>query len=231
MPVGLVILIIVSALIFLGLAHRVLDRLRLSDGGALAVIALILIGTFIPNISITDRVAVNIGGAIIPTALAVYLFIKAGTSGEKTRAVIASVVAGAAVFGLSKVLPAGPEENQFMNYYYLYAAIGGLTAYILGRSRRSAFIAGIMAIILSDMVQGVVNWYVGIPGKTVFGGAGAFDATIISGVFAVVLAEVVGEARERMQGGTAKKDMGFDKGEFSGGDGKRGKDRGNDDAE
>jgi hypothetical protein len=226
MPVGLIILIVVSALIFLGLAHRILDRLRLSDGGALIVIAAILIGTYIPDIPITDKIAVNIGGAIIPTALAVYLFIKAGTAKEKTRAVIASIVAGAVVYGLSKFLPAGPEENQFMNYYYLYAIIGGFTAYILGRSRRSAFIAGIMAIILSDLVQGIVNWYTGLPGRTVFGGAGAFDATVISGIFAVVLAEVVGEIRERMQGGTRKKNMEYSGGKFMNTDNKNREDEG-----
>jgi hypothetical protein len=214
MPVGLVILVFVSVLILLGVAHRVLDRLRLTDGGALAVIAAILVGTFIPDIGITENVAVNIGGALIPIALAVYLFIKAGTAKERTRAVVAAVAAGAAVYGLSKFLPAGPEENQFMNYNYLYALIGGGIAYLLGRSRRSAFIAGIMAIILSDLVQAVVNWYTGIPGRTVFGGAGAFDATIIAGVFAVVLAEVVGETREKMQGGTDRKDMAFEDGEF-----------------
>lgn len=214
MPVGLIILIVVSALVFFGVAHRVLDRLRLSDGVALAIIIAIIIGTFIPDIPITNRVAVNIGGAIIPLALAVYLFIKAGTAKEKTRAVVASIVAGAAVYAVSKILPTGPEENQFMNYYYLYAIIGGVVAYLLGRSRRSAFIAGIMAIVLSDLVQAVVNWYTGMAGKTVFGGAGAFDATIISGIFAVVLAEVVGEAREKMQGGTAKKDMEFEHGKF-----------------
>ncbi|MDD2573467.1 MAG: DUF1614 domain-containing protein [Bacillota bacterium] len=219
MPVGLVILVLVSVLVLLGVAHRVLDRLRLTDGGALAVIAAMLVGTFIPDIGITRNVAINVGGAIIPVALAVYLFIKAGTAKERTRAVVASIAAGAVVYGLSKFLPAGPEENQFMDYYYLYALIGGGIAYLLGRSRRSAFIAGIMAIVLSDLLQAVVNVYTGIPGRTVFGGAGAFDATVISGVFAVVLAEVVGETREKIQGGTDKKDMAFDKGEFVKNDG------------
>lgn len=214
MPVGLVILVLVSVLVLLGVAHRVLDRLRLTDGGALAVITAMLVGTFIPDIGITRNVAINVGGAIIPVALAVYLFIKAGTTKERTRAVVASIAAGAAVYGLSKFLPAGPEENQFMNYYYLYAIIGGGIAYLLGRSRRAAFIAGIMAIVLSDLVQAVVNGYTGSPGRTVFGGAGAFDATVIAGVFAVVLAEIVGETREKIQGGTEKKDMAFDKGEF-----------------
>ncbi len=214
MPVGLVILVLVSVLILLGVGHRVLDRLRLTDGGALAVIVAMLVGTFIPDIGINKNVSINVGGAIIPIALAVYLFIKAGTAEERTRAVVAAIASGAVVYGLSKVLPAGPEENQFMTYNYLYALIGGGIAYLLGRSRRAAFIAGIMAIILSDLAQALVNGFTKSPGKTVFGGAGAFDATVIAGIFAVVLAEVIGETREKLQGGTDKKDMVFDKGEF-----------------
>ena len=41
------------------------------------------------------------------------------------------------------------------------------------------------------------------------------DAVVISGLLAVLLAEVVGELRERLQGGTEKKHMRFDHGEFT----------------
>ena len=44
-PVGIIILIIVSILIYLGLAQRALDRMRLSDRGALVVIAAIILGS------------------------------------------------------------------------------------------------------------------------------------------------------------------------------------------
>ncbi|MDF2875733.1 MAG: hypothetical protein K0R22_2416, partial [Sporomusa sp.] len=41
----------------------------------------------------------------------------------------------------------------------------------------------------------------GIPGTTAIGGAGAFDVTIIAGIVAVMIAELVGETREKLQGG------------------------------
>jgi len=46
------------------------------------------------------------------------------------------------------------------------------------------------------------------------GGAGAVDTVVIAGFLAVILAEVVGELRERIQGGTAKKSMVYQQGEF-----------------
>ena len=45
--------------------------------------------------------------------------------------------------------------------------------------------------LLSSNTRGAVN----------IGGAGAFDSIIISGIVAVLLAEIIGETRERMQGG------------------------------
>ena len=73
-PVGIIILIIVSILIYLGLAQRALDRMRLSDRGALVVIAAIILGSFIniPLPFLPFTTSVNVGGALVPVAL-VYL--------------------------------------------------------------------------------------------------------------------------------------------------------------
>jgi hypothetical protein len=61
-------------------------------------------------------------------------------------------------------------------------------------------------VVLSDIAQYIELLSRRIPGRTWIGGAGAFDAVVIAGVIAVVLAEVVGESRERLQGGTAKRE-------------------------
>ncbi len=62
-PIGTIILVIVAALIYFGLAHRVLDRLYVTDKAALAVIAAMILGSFI-SLPIPHRnigVSVNIG--------------------------------------------------------------------------------------------------------------------------------------------------------------------------
>ena len=46
-PAGIIALLVVSILIYFGVAHRVLDRMRLSDKAALAIIAAIIVGSFI----------------------------------------------------------------------------------------------------------------------------------------------------------------------------------------
>ncbi|SES64956.1 Uncharacterized membrane protein [Natronincola peptidivorans] len=216
MSIGMILLIIVSILIFAGLAERVLDRLRLSDKAAIAIIIAIVVSTiFIPDISITENVSFNIGGFVIPMALAIYLFIKADTSKEKIRAVVAAVVAGGVIYGTQRfILPAEPEA-QNIDPNYVYAILAAIVAYVLGRSRRGAFIAGVVGVVISDLIQMIINNINNIPAPTRFGGAGGVDTTVIAGVLAVLLAEIVGEARERLQGGTAKKNMHYEKGHFA----------------
>ena len=214
MPIGFILLIAVSLLIVFGAAQRVLDRLRLTDRQALLFVAAIFIGGIIPDIQL-GRVSFNIGGALVPFALCVYLFAKAGTAKERWRAIMASVVSGAAVFAIGRWFPSEPGTMPF-DVNYIYGIAAGLIAYVFGRSRRSAFIGGVMGVLLGDVTQGLVNYYSGLTTPIRLGGAGALDVVVLSALIAVLLAEAIGEIRERMQGGSAKAEAGleFDDEEF-----------------
>jgi peptidoglycan/LPS O-acetylase OafA/YrhL len=214
MPLGLTLLVVASILVLFGVGHQVLDRMRLNDKTALLFMAGIFVGGLLPDISLGDRFSINLGGAVIPFILVVYLFVKAGTAKEKWRAVLASLVSGAAIYIAGRLLPHDPETMWF-DPNYAYGIIAGITAYLFGRSRRASFIAGIMGVILADIAQLVENTIRGIPSPIRIGSAGAVDILVISGLLAVLLAEVVGELRERLQGGTEKKHMRFDHGEFT----------------
>ncbi len=53
-----------------------------------------------------------------------------------------------------------------------------------------------------DIINVIENFIRGVPGAlAAIGGAGIFDATVVSGFLAVLLAEVIGETREFIQGG------------------------------
>ncbi|ACV62932.1 protein of unknown function DUF1614 [Desulfofarcimen acetoxidans DSM 771] len=208
-PIGITALFIVSILIYLGLAQRVLDRMRLSDKEALALIAAIIIGSFISIPIPIGRFAtsVNLGGAVVPVGLALYLLSKAGTAKEWLRALVATAITAFAVYYLAALINSGISEPAgkyaFMDAIYLYPLVGGLVAYLAGRSRRSAFISATLGVLVVDIIH--YFWLVsaGAPAGTPvnIGGAGAFDAIVLSGVFAVLLAEIIGEFRERLQGG------------------------------
>ena len=195
MSIGLILLAIVSVLVLFGVAQRVLDKMQLSDRAALIIAAAIFFGGLVPDIRI-GRVAVNLGGAVVPLGVCVYLLIKTDTAKEFWRAVIGSVLTGAIVFFLGRVMPNEPEQIV-LDPNSVYGLAGGAVAYLLGRSRRAAFICGVLGVVLADVAVAVVNWSQGLSQTLVLGGAGMMDAVVISGLLAVLLAELVGELIER----------------------------------
>jgi uncharacterized membrane protein len=198
MPVGMIVLLVISILVFLGLAERVLDRLRLTDRAALLFIGAMLVGGFLPNIPLSRTLSINIGGGIIPLILVIYLFVKAGTATERIRAAIALLVTAVVVYLVLKIIPLEPTYAFLMDPLYLVALIAGVAGYLAGRSRRSAFIAGVGAILLNDIFTRVELFFRAAESELIIGGAGIFDATIVSGLIALGLAELVGEIRERL---------------------------------
>ena len=205
MPFGMILLLIVGMLVYFGLAQRILDRMRLTDKQALLFIGGIILGSFIdiPLMRSPVEVNLNVGGALLPALLSFWLIAKADETREKVRAVIASLLVASAVWLGSRYLPYEPE-NMFLDPKLIYGLSAGIIAYIAGRSRRSAFIGGVLGIILSDIGHMITIMRMGIPGTTNIGGAGAFDVTIIAGIVAVMIAELVGETREKLQGGPVR---------------------------
>ncbi|MBS4030735.1 MAG: DUF1614 domain-containing protein [Clostridiales bacterium] len=201
MTIGMIVLIAVAILIYLGVAQRVLDRLRLTDRAALAFVGALVIGGFLPDIPITQNVSINIGGGIVPIVLAGYLIIRAGTTKEKVRAIVASLITAVIVYGTMKIMPLEPTYNFFLDPMYIFAIIAGVVGYLAGRSRRSAFIAGSMGLLLTDIFSRIEIALTGGSGRMTIGGAGVFDSIIIGGILALMLAELIGESREKMQGG------------------------------
>lgn len=207
LSLGLLALGVAAALVYFGVAQRVLDRMRLTDTQALLFIALMILGSFItvPLLRGRTEVTVNAGGFLVPLALVVYLFLQAGTAMEKTRAAIAGVATGAAVWALTAFTDFGPHggRSAIIDPLWLFALIAGGIAYALGRSRRAAFIAGVLGVILAD-VAGIVS--ASLAGRVAvypLGGGGVFDAVVLAGIVAVGLAELFGESREALQGGPA----------------------------
>lgn len=200
--VGRLILLSLALLIFFGVAERVLDRMHMSNKGALLVIAAIVVGSFI-NLTLyrSDLLTVrlNLGGALVPLGVAVYVWMKAGTGKEKMRSLLGAVLTTAAIWLLGMFV-----QNEYalpVDIIYLYPIIAGLVGYLFGRSRKGAFVAAVLGVLLFDVSHGIYLIWNRIPGLVHFGGGGMYDSVVLAGVLAVCLAELIGESRERLQGG------------------------------
>ena len=200
----MLLLTVAAVLVYCGLLQRVLDRMYLRDRTALLLIGLMLGGTFLPPLSL-GPVALNIGGGLVPLGVCAYLFIRADESHERWRTLLGSLLTGAAVLLMTRLLPSEPEQ-LLVDPTLLCCLAGGVIAWALGRSRRGAFICGVAGIVLADTVTAAVNWSRGVSQQLVIGGAGIADAAVIAGVLGVLLCETIGEAverivRRRMRGG------------------------------
>ena len=224
MSIGLILLIIVGLLVAFGVAQRVLDRLRLTDRQALLFVGLLFVGGLIPDIPITPLLSVNIGGALVPLGLCVYLLVKAGSAKEVVRALLASVITGVAIHLVGEWMPSEPEQIV-IDPNYLFGLIGGAVAYLFGRSRRghraicghpgTSFVAGVLGSMIAAFWDAIEVWNQGVRQALSLGGAGLLDTIVISGLVAVLLAELVGELVERMSRGARRdEERVFEEGDF-----------------
>ncbi|SJZ54429.1 DUF1614 domain-containing protein [Selenihalanaerobacter shriftii] len=206
MPLGVIVLVVMAVLIYFGFAQRILDRMYLTDKQALLFIGLMVVGSFIDiPITTAPAISINIGGALLPVVLAIYVLSKADSTQEWLRTIFSIVVTGGVIYALTKIYQF-EEGHTLLDPSYIFAIVAGVTAYITSRSRRNAFISGTLGFLLYDLIHVWNITFGGVPGQADIGGAGALDTIVTSGFIAVLLAEVVGESRERLQGGTAHKE-------------------------
>lgn len=193
------LLLAVAALVYFGIAHRVLDRMRMSRQAALGLLAVMIAGAFLPEVRLFPGVSVDPGGALVPLGVALYLLFTADDRGERRRATVAALWTAAVVYATDWFLPSDPGGGRSVLLDPLWAPIlvAAVLGYAAGRSRRAAFIAATLGVVLVDLIGAAVNGLRGIPGAWIgIGGAGVFDAVVLAGVGAVALAETFGELRE-----------------------------------
>lgn len=202
MSFGMIALAVLSLLTLFGAGQRVLDRLHLSDRAALFMMAAVFVGGLLPAIRL-GRVEIGIGGCLVPVGLCVWVLVKAGTWKERVRALVGAVLTGLAVWALGMLMPDEPERIV-LDPLYVGGIAAGLIAWLLGRSRRGAFVCAVLGVLLADTASALQAMSSGADVPLRLGTGGALDAVVISAVIAVLLAELVGEAVERIMRGRKK---------------------------
>ena len=195
MTVGSILLSGAAIALLLGVGQRVLDKMHLTDRAAVIIIAAMFVGGLLPDIDL-GLVRINVGGAVIPLGVCAYLLVRAEND-ERVRAVMGAVVTSGILYLLGRIMPDEPEKI-WIDPVYLCGIIAGISGTVFGHSRRGAFISGVTGVLLADVINAIVVWSTGVEQTLRLGGAGIFDTTVISGLSAVLLAELIGEAMERV---------------------------------
>ncbi|HHY10816.1 MAG TPA: hypothetical protein GX528_09695 [Firmicutes bacterium] len=202
---SVLLLSLLSLVVFFGWGQRVLDRMRLKNSTALILLLAMLFGHFLPTIKFTSRFALNLGAAA-PLGVAIYLL--ATTSAhEGQRAALISVLTAFFLLLTDKLLPPDPG---LLDPILAAGVFAGLLSYIWSRSRRSAFSGAIFGVLLADLFAGLQLFFMGIPQTITLGSGGMLSSLVASAFLAVLIAEVIGEIRERLMRGPALKQGGSD---------------------
>lgn len=193
LPFSVTLLGLVTILVFLGLGQRVLDRMRLTGFEALLILIVMVIGHFLPTISLSEAVALNLGG-LIPFGVVLYLLLT--TSGlEQRRALGVSLATAILIWLTDKLLPTQPG---LLDPVFSGGIFAGLLATVFGRSRRAAFIGGMLGVLLVDLANLIQLRLDGIQQQITIGSGGIFSSLVISAFLAVAITEIIGEVREHI---------------------------------
>jgi uncharacterized membrane protein len=128
-------------------------------------------------------IAVNVGGALIPTAVSIYLLWKAPS------AILYSLV-GVAIVALVTHIVARPVKGVgIVTPAFIPPIIAAVLAYVLpsGAPHIVAYVAGVIGTLIgADLSNLNVIPKLGAPVASI-GGAGTFDGVFLSGIIAVLL--------------------------------------------
>jgi len=130
-------------------------------------------------------VAVNVGGALIPTAVSIYLLSKAAP------ATILYSIVGVAIVGLITHAVARPVKGVgIVTPWFIPPIAAAIVAIILQPSsaRTIAYVAGVLGTLIgADITNLHAIPKLGAPLASI-GGAGTFDGVFLTGIIAVLLA-------------------------------------------
>jgi uncharacterized membrane protein len=128
-------------------------------------------------------IAVNVGGAVVPTLLSLYLLVKTGMYGRALAgvAIVTAIVHGLAypVKGVGIAVPV-----------FIPPVVAAATALLLSRQSAPslAYIAGSLGTLIgADLLNLGIIQELGAPIASI-GGAGRFDGIFMTGILAVLLA-------------------------------------------
>jgi uncharacterized membrane protein len=141
----------------------------------------------VPQVEYGQRitvVAINVGGALIPTAVSFYLLWKAPS------VILYSLIGVAVVAVVTRVIARPVKGVGIVTPAFIPPIIAAVLAYVLpsGAPRIVAYVAGVLGTLIgADLSNLNIIPKLGAPVASI-GGAGTFDGVFLSGIIAVLLA-------------------------------------------
>ena len=182
---AIVLLLVMIELRVLAYAYR---KIGVRPRYMVAVLLLSLLGSHvnIPLFTVQPHgtvVAVNLGGAVLPVLLSLYLFLRLGLY---MRMVLGTILVALVVHGLAQVVPGVGIRVPMLFPPLVAAGVGLLLSF--RRAPPVAYVAGSMGTLIgADLLNLPRVAELGAP-IVVIGGAGTFDSVFLTGIIAGLIA-------------------------------------------
>ena len=202
MPVGPILLALLTILTATGFLTGPLRRMGLSERGALAVLVAMMAGSPV-EINLAPRMTLNAGTGLVPLLLTLYLLTRMRRWWEPVVAAGGAATGAACLALISLYFPPGrpTELNLFyLDAQYLYAAVAGTLGAVIGHTRPAAFAAAVWGSLGADLHHYLHYTTAGHADLVHRMGGGGFHGTaLVAGVLALALTELlqVGSAEPR----------------------------------
>lgn len=197
MYIGIIILGVFIILTLLGLLKNLFKRWEIRESIAMAVMLLILGGVLLNPINISNAVIFSFGGFLIPFVVCMSLLFRA-KSYEILRTLLAFIVIGVVSAFLTYYFPLDNNITIIDAGVFIGLIAGGI-AFLIGRSRRGAFISAALGVMLSNIFYFLYNLITGFVTPVILGVGGQFSAIIIAALTATLIVEIAGETMEYKQ--------------------------------
>lgn len=186
MLTGLILLGIVAALMFFGLAGRVYKNCGMPYPLAFAIVGLLIGGAFIPAIR-AGGATIGVAGFIIPLVISGVIIYLASRRRELMRSIVTAITVIAVYTSVELLF------GLVASYSVTVTAQGllcGLVAYLVGKTELAALNGVFLGVPLGEISTGVTEYFA-YGHELSFGGSSAYNALVIAAIFSVVLYEIV----------------------------------------
>jgi hypothetical protein len=184
-----------AVLILVGVFAGALRAMRIPVWAAFLFVLAVLGGSLAPAVWIGPRFSFSVGGWLIPFIFAVCLLLAAGFTRETGEMRLASFVTAAAVFALRYFIPLNSLGLRFLSAA-LIGLIAGAISYLIGRSRRGAFVSAVFGVTFGELAVFLVDLGMGRVPALALGTGGMLDSIVIASLAAVLLAHFLDALNE-----------------------------------
>lgn len=194
MYIGLIIVGIFIVLTALGFLRNLLERWEINEKTGLLVALLMFGGLLINPINIDNAFIFSIGGFLIPFIVCIVLLARAQRH-EIIRTLSATIIIGIVAAALTYYFPLDNNITVIDAGVFIGLIAGGI-AFLIGRSRRGAFISASLGVMLTNVFMFLFYIVQGFAYPVILGVGSQFSALIIAGIVATIIAEIAGETLE-----------------------------------